>query len=192
MGCREQILGRDGVEAGEEFLTGERAAIMEETLGHADGEVLEVVVGDADLPLELAACGIEGALGKRMLRELVEFAKHEAAATGAVGGITTKINRPNTCVRVGCAVAFDGIDKAVPFAEGKVQAAAHGRSAEHVAEEIQVEISVVAAADAACADDHMRLVRTPDPLYLSLKGRGLLLLKGLGGYFLPPFKGGMG
>ena len=80
--CRlEQIFRRYGIEALEELFFGERFAIMEVTFRHTDGYVFEVVVGDAYLPFQLPACGIEGALGHGALHELVQFPEYESAAT---------------------------------------------------------------------------------------------------------------
>ena len=65
------------------------------------------------------------------------------AATVAVFCIATVIDGPNACVGIGHAIAFDGIDKTVPLAKGKVQTAAHGWSAQQVAEDIEMKLAGV-------------------------------------------------
>ncbi len=125
----KQFFGRYFVKLFEEFLLGEGKAIVKVTLRHPDGHVLKVIVGDAYLSLELPTGGIKGALRQRMVCQAFQFSKDKLAATASVLSITAIINRPNTCIRVGCMVAFDRINKSVSLAKSEVQATAQSRSA---------------------------------------------------------------
>lgn len=160
--CRlEQIFRRYGIEALEELFLGERFAIMEVTFRHTDGYVFEVVVGDAYLPFELPTGCFEGMAGEGMLCQLVQFVKDKSAATVAVFCITTVIDGPNACVGIGHAIAFDGIDKTVPLAKSKVQPAAHGWSAQQVAEEIEMKLAGVCRGEGLGSNHDVSLMCFP-------------------------------
>ena len=96
---------------------------------------------------------------ERPLRQAVQLAQDEVAATGAVVDIAAVIDGPDAGVGVGRAAALDGIDQPVALAQGEVQAAAHGGAAQHVAQELHLEVARVVAPEGLCADDDMRLVR---------------------------------
>ena len=173
MCCREQIFGCDGIESLEKCFFGERFAIMKVTFRHSDGYVFEVVVRNTDLPLELTAGSVEGALGERMLCEFVQFVGNESAASGTIICVATIVNRPDARIGIGRVVALDGIDQSVAFAQGEVQAAAHGRAAQHVAEEIKVQLARVAGSESLRSDDDVRLVRALVPYNVKIPARGV-------------------
>ena len=146
---------------------------MKVTFRHSDGYVFEVVVRNTDLPLELTAGSVEGALGERMLCEFVQFVGNESAASGTVICVATIVNRPDARIGIGRVVALDGIDQSVAFAQGEVQAAAHGRAAQHVAEEIKVQLARVAGSESLRSDDDVRLVRALVPYNVKIPARGV-------------------
>ena len=160
MSRREQILGRDNVQLLEKFLLGERATIVKETLRHTNRHVLEVVIRDSNLPFELATSGIKRALGQRMVRQSLQLSQDKTAATCSVGRITTIIDRPQSRICIGCTIAFDGINQAVALAKGEVEPATHGWSAQHITEEIEVQVAGVVTTESLSSDDHMRLMGT--------------------------------
>ena len=131
---------------------------MKKVFRHSDGNVLEVIVGNANLSLKLATGSIERVLGERTLHQAVQFVSHKSATTCPVLGIAAIINRPHACIRIGRIIALDGIDKTVALTKSQVQTAAHGWSAKHVAEEIKMKMPWVIAAESLCSDHHMSLM----------------------------------
>ena len=126
------ILCRNGVDLSEELIEIALIAVVKEVPAEVEGKLLTVVTGDGNLSFQLSFGSHQLRGRERTKHHTIQFLSYKSQATVDVVMVTTEIDTPNACIRIGRHRTLHRIDQSVPLSQREVQTGIHPRATYYI------------------------------------------------------------